>query len=137
MGISSSENATGKLKLKNPSPLLLPLLLPLTLATLSPTPAIACDFSSYAQLPSGECINLDPLANSTAPYPKREITICLVDGRCPGLMWQSSTFFERFPRGKSASLAKAPSGSCDTAGDTAKDGSRCGGRAASERPGGR
>jgi hypothetical protein len=116
---------------------LLPLLLPFALATLSPATANACDFSSYAQLPSGECINLDPLASLTAPYPEKEITICLVDGRCPGLMWQSSTFFERFPRRGGASLANAPSGSCDTAGDTAKDGSRCGGRAASERPGGR
>ncbi len=136
MGISSSENATGD-QLNNPSPLLLPLLLPFALATLSPAPAIACDFSSYAQLPSGECVNLDPLASLTAPYPEREITICLVDGRCPGLMWQSSTFFERFSRSKSEPSAKAPSGSCDTAGDTAKDGSRCGDRAASERPGGR
>lgn len=124
-------------QLNTPKPLLLPLLLPFVLAILSQAPANACDFSSYAQLPSGECINLEPLANLTVPYPEQEITICLVDGRCPGLMWQSSTFFERFPRGKSESSAKTPSGSCDTAGDTAKDGSRCGGRAASEKPGGR
>jgi hypothetical protein len=123
--------------LNNPKRLLLPLLLPLTLATLSPAPANACDFSSFVQLPSGECVNLDPLASSTQPYPDREITICLIDGRCPGMMWKSSSFFERFSRGKSESSAKAISGSCDTAGDTAKDGSRCGGRAASEKPGGR
>jgi hypothetical protein len=132
VGSRPSENAKGT-QLNTPKRLLLPF----ALAILSQAPANACDFSSYAQLPSGECINLDPLATSTAPYPEQEITICLIDGRCPSMMWRSSAFFERFQRGKSETPAKAQGGSCDTAGDTAKDGSRCGGRAASEKAGGR
>ena len=44
-----------------PSPLLLPLLLPFALATLSPAPANACDSSSYFQDELGQCMNLDAL----------------------------------------------------------------------------